>query len=370
MRQVFTLLCVLVAFHLQAQKLLEDEKALQMVKEGTDFIYNQQYGQAEKHIEKIGQKYKNHPVYPMMKAMNIYWKNIPVDAENKHYHVIKQYLSSTIELADQLLKKDKNDIEGIFFALIAHASNAQFYSEEEKYLKAINEAKKAYTYIKKGFDLTDESPEFYFSTGLYNFYREQYPETKPIYKSLVWIFPSGDKELGIEQLELATRKAIFTKAEASSWLTHIQLRYMDKPEEAIRHAKTLLEQYPNNLHFKKNYTETLIAVQNYKEAQPFINDLMDSPGDFYQMVAKVFKGICTEKKQKDYTKAKKIYETALEESEKLGKVTNNYKSYAYAGLARIADKQGDTEKAREHYKKALELAEYKIIKQEAKEYLD
>lgn len=45
-----------------------------------------------------------------------------------------------------------------------------------------------------------------------------------------------------------------------------------------------------------------------------------------------------------------------------------YHAMAYAGLARIADRAGDKRLARSHYKKSLELAEYKRNIAEAKNY--
>ncbi|MEZ0611599.1 hypothetical protein ACAW74_24015 [Fibrella sp. WM1] len=42
-------------------------------------------------------------------------------------------------------------------------------------LKAVGESRKAYVYMKDGFQLMDKNVEFYFSTGLYNYYVERYP---------------------------------------------------------------------------------------------------------------------------------------------------------------------------------------------------
>jgi Tfp pilus assembly protein PilF len=42
---------------------------------------------------------------------------------------------------------------------------------------------------------------------------------------------------------------------------------------------------------------------------------------------------------------------------------------AYAGLARLAAREGKKEEARHSYRKALELAEYESTRREAKNYL-
>ena len=61
-------------------------------------------------------------------------------------------------------------------------------------------------------------PDFYFFTGLYNYYREAYPEAHPIYKVLAFLFPRGDREKGSAELQNAGANSIMLKAEAYSFL--------------------------------------------------------------------------------------------------------------------------------------------------------
>ena len=70
--------------------------------------------------------------------------------------------------------------------------------------------------MKTGFDLMHKNPEFYYTTGLYNYYREQYPESHPGYKTVVWVLAGGDKEKGLQLLHKASKEALFTKTEATN----------------------------------------------------------------------------------------------------------------------------------------------------------
>ena len=61
--------------------------------------------------------------------------------------------------------------------------------------------------------------DFYFFTGVYNYYREAYPEAYPVYKPLALLFPKGSKTKGLEDLLIASKNSIFLKAEAFSFLS-------------------------------------------------------------------------------------------------------------------------------------------------------
>ena len=87
------------------------------------------------------------------------------------------------------------------------------------------------------------------------------------------------------------------------------------------------------------------------------------------MSGEIFYGIYLEKHVKDLGRAKVWYEKSLVSGEQLGARSENKKSLAQAGLARIAHAQGESEAARVHYRKALKLAQYDEVKNEAKRYL-
>jgi len=209
-------------FLLSAQTpLLENKEAMDLIKKGTFHIYNTDYKKAKVYIDQLQKLLPKHPAAPMMYALNINWSQFPLETDTDEFAALKNHLLTALERTEVKLEKDEDDIEGIFFAMAIHSWLAQFYDEDGSTFKALGSAKRAYNYMKKGFDLTDRSPEFYFSTGLYNYYRVQYPESNPVYKPFMWFFRNGDKALGLKQLKIASAKALFTRAEASMYLAHL-----------------------------------------------------------------------------------------------------------------------------------------------------
>lgn len=349
--------------------LLDQPYALEIVKKGLFHIYNTESKRAEEYIRQVEALMPGHPVGPMMRALNTNWGSNPLEIGSEEFRKLNGFLQLSMDRTDQLLQNDPRDMEAVFFAMAINSWLAQFYDEDGATLKALNAAKKAYHYMKLGFEMLEQSPEFYFSTGLYNYYRVQYPESNPIYKPFMWFFRSGDKELGLAQLQRASEEATFTKAEASMYLAHLNLRYELKPQAAIKFSRHLVEQYPKNVFFKINYTEALLAGDKYQQAFPIIQKLVQEDKSFYKMSGEIFYGLYLEKYARDLQKAGKWYQQSLQTGNDLGRRADNKKSLAYAGLARIAHAQGQAETARAHYRQAHKLAQYHIVKDEAKAYL-
>lgn len=70
--------------------------------------------------------------------------------------------------------------------MAGHGYIALIHNYNNEKMKAASEAKKAYDYVMDGFKYMQHNPEFYFSSGLYNYYMIRYPEDHPIVKPVVF----------------------------------------------------------------------------------------------------------------------------------------------------------------------------------------
>lgn len=354
---------------LAQQILAERKEEVAITKKALDQIYNFNFDSAEATISALQTRTGEHPAISLLHALHVYWKNLPLEKGSDAYFTYQKLLNKTAEQAEDYLAKDDENLEGVFFSLAAYGYLASFYAEEGSILKAIDHARKAYSSLKKGFKLKEEFNEFYFTTGLYNYYREKYPENHPAYKSFAWIFASGDKKLGLDQLRTAATEALFTGVEAFYYLFHIHLRYEKDPEAAMGFSRKLVEKHPGNLAFQAYHAEALAATGHYTEAGKIAQRLIDSNHNFYLLPGSLLTGIVLEKRDQEYELAEEYYRRAIEITKNAGFDTNHYASMAWAGLARIEDRRGNKSKAREYYSKALQLSGYDIVTDEAKEYL-
>lgn len=363
------LLLIFPSFLLSAQKLSQNPLALELAKKSIEKMYNLETEESVAIANKLEKICPGHPAPTFLKALNVYWSSMPVHSQSKNYNKFVDHLNETLQRAEKLLEKDKENEEGIFFSLAAHGYLTQIYAEEKNHLKAFKEVKNAYSYMKTGFDLLHKSPEFYYTTGLYNYYREQYPESHPGYKAFVWVLAGGDKEKGLQQLHKASNEALFTKTEAINYSAIIHLRYEANAKNAEQYASKIVRLFPGNYLYRAVYSETLLNLGKYWEAIPHINQLVSSKDPFFKMIGSVYHGIRVEKHEKKLSEAKEIFYKMIEDSQEIPVKTDHYVSMAYLGLGRIYLKEGDKDKAKEYFKKTLNLSNYPSIKNEAEQAL-
>ena len=142
------------------------------------------------------------------------------------------------------------------------------------------------------------------------------------------------------------------------------------PVEARGHrsgSQSYRPTYPNNLAYTMQHTEALIASGKYEEAIPKIEILRKNADRTYQLAADVFEGVIMEKYKKNDKLAAGFYWASFKFQHD-EHYTKNYHAMAYAGIARIYNRQNDKIKAKEFYKKCLDIADYKGIKEEAEAF--
>jgi len=353
-----------ISFSAKAQ-VLNDPATIKTVQNALDHIYNYEFDDAELVIKQVEKKYPNHPVTLILDSFILYWKYLPIKdhpAKSKEYI---QKLNVCLEAINKKFGKNSSDPEAVFYTMVARGYMAMMYNYRGEMMSAAGEGKKAYNAFSEGMNLMNKNPEFYFTSGMYNYYVELYPELHPMVKPLMFFFKDGDKALGLKQIDTGTRLGVITKAEACYYLAHIYLKYELKPEKAAVYTERLVGLYPKNPVYVMRNTEALLSSGNYDGAAKHINTLKRYPNGFFPLAMHTFQGIVFEKDAKNDSAAQKEYLLALKTPHD-DQYTKEYYAMAYAGLARIANRAGNKAKAKEYYKKVLEKAEYKSVIREAK----
>lgn len=356
---------------LYAQATMLDDKEMQeVISTGLDYMYNMDFEKAESKFKRVGEKYPSHPAYELLQYMSLTWEVLYNNSfKQKAPHGLA-LLESALKKADRMLKKNHNDAEGIFFTLAGRASIALYYSQTNETVKSVNEARKAYSLIKKADQWKEKLIDFNFPVGLYNYYVEQYPENHPVFKPFMFFFYKGNKQQGLKMLDKCSREGIFSKTESTNYLSHIYLRYEENYVQALRYTKPLIEKYPNNLYFKINHCEALIGNKQYKEAEFVAYGLYQSDKLLAQIAAYTYYGLLNEKHFKEPEKAKTFFLKAISLSQKSEIPIQDFTGQCYAGLGRYYHSKGQQDKAVEAYEKCLDVTDYLSLQKEANQYLD
>jgi hypothetical protein len=354
--------------NLTAQEfILDDRPLVEKINHTLDLIYNFEFQEAYKEIDDLERRLGNHPANHFLRSMILYWRERPFEIDTEPYINYIYELEKAIELASVFLDDEKLREEGEFYTLAGYALLTDFYNETGSRMKAIGAAKKAYSSLKEGFDLKEKFPDFYFSSGVYNYYREKYPELHPFYKTFMWLFVEGNKELGLEQLKIASEKAVFTQREALIYLFHLYLRYENNPEAALPYTEILLHRFPNNIMFKCLHVEALIYARNNNIPEGMIDSLIQDSRTLFQLAGNIFKGLIAEQSN-DISKAQQYLDSAFDLYEKMDKDYAHYLGLIYTGMARVALKKKDYEVAENYYKLASKTDPYVPVREEAEKY--
>jgi hypothetical protein len=238
-----------------------------------------------------------------------------------------------------------------------------FYSENNLTREAIPLATSTYQLIMRSFNYTSTYNDFYFFTGLYNYYRETYPEVYPIYKAVAFLLPKGDKIKGLNELNIVATNSIFLKAEASSFLSAIYSSFENDFRKASNYSKSLHELYPNNPQYLAIYSKNLLLTKKYDEAENHIISASGQFSDKSYLHAEfiILNGILHEKKYHNTKIAEQYYLEGIEELSVFGHHGNEFSAYGYFGLSRVSDNSVDKNVRKSYRKKALELADFENI---------
>jgi hypothetical protein len=174
-----------------------------------------------------------------------------------------------------------------------------------------------------------------------------------------FLFPSGDRIKGLQELQIAFERSIFLKAEASSYLSSGYKYFENEFSRASYFSKTLYNEYRQNFIYKARCIEDLLLNGKYDEAEKLIVQAKSTTNNrFYQALITIFNGIVDEKKYHDLKRAEQEYSAGAKEISSFGNYGSQYEAYAYFGLSRLSAINNDRHNQKFYRRKALELTDF------------
>jgi hypothetical protein len=345
---------------LQGQ-ILKDTAAINLLKRGVDDIYNFRFDDARDISQKLYQSFPEHPVVFLFNGMIKYWENYPLIPSSPVSGSYENDMTSCIRVCEET-NNPPDYAEYLLSNLGARGMLLMYYADNNLSEKVIPLTKSTYRYLRQSFGYTFVYPDFYFFTGLYNYYREAYPDAHPIYKMLAFLFPKGDRTRGLEEMQTASRLSIMLKGETSSFLSYIYISFENDYQQAFIYSESRHLLYPANLAYLADYIKTLLLLKRYDDAEIIIGSSDGEVGNsYFQAQLSIFNGILQEKKYHDYAQAKKYYSKGIGDLSAFGYYGNEYTAYAFFGLSRISDIDNQKHNKKVYRKKALELTSYKKV---------
>lgn len=342
-------------------QILKDSTSIKRIKKGIDYVYNFDFKGANKANEEFMKLYPGHPVTYFFRGMITYWENYPLSPASAGHTSFEEDMRKCIELCEKN-KDPASEAEILLVNLCARGLLLLYLIDNDLSLQVFPIASSTYQCIRRSFDFTSHYSDFYFFTGVYNYYREAYPEAHPVYKTLAFLFPKGSKSKGLEDLEIVAENSIILKAESYTFLSEIFLAFENNFQKAAFYSKNLNVIYPGNPEYKSSYIKNLLLIKQYDEAEKqLLSSAAFLRNKYFQAQVSIFNGILQEKKYRNFKQAQQLYIRGIKDISNFRSYGEEFAAYAYFGLSRISSSNGDDKNQKIYRKLALKLADYKSI---------
>jgi len=326
--------------------------------------YNFSFFRAREIQEDLLNLTPTHPAPLFLEALIVYWENFPLLPKDKASEKFVDLMNRVIHMAEGYIDKEDLHLEGVFFDLFGRAFKAMYWADNGKAGKLVPDLRTMYKHTREGMELKDQFSEFYFSTGLYNYYIEAYPEAHPVYKPMLSFMKKGDKTLGLKQLNLAISHSIFLKVESMLFMSLIQLNYEDDLNTASIYADRLNRDYPHNIYYQGHLVTILLHQHRYKQVNQVLESMRLQNDTYSSMIRLMANAFMAEKKDGDSRQAGIDYRKTIELADSFGSFANQFKAIAFMGLSRLHNKKDLPGEARRYARKASSLTAYKFILEE------
>lgn len=256
----------------QAQ-VFDDAHFRALAAQGLDATYDCAFERADAVFQQLEAEYPTHPAPQFLLATNRWWQSY--QSTTPHFHA---YIDSTVQrclaLNEAHLKDSPHQLEYTFFAYMGHALHARLATLRQEWWAAANRGRKALPFLDDCLAYTSESPEFFFAAGIYHYYAETYPKAHFYVRPFMVFFPSGDAELGVQELEQAIAVPNFTRLEAMYYLSYIYLEPAARDEgKALRVSAQLYREHPLNPWFACEYARVRVHLGQHAAALPTLDSL-------------------------------------------------------------------------------------------------
>lgn len=358
---VFVLLISICDSGIDAQ-ILGDSAAISLIKAGIDKVYNFQFGEADEIYSEIKRLYDDHPVNYLFHGIMVYWQNYPMLSSSASRNIFEEDLRKCIRICEKKTYSKDHEAEAVLGNLCARGLLLLFYTDNDMSANVISVSTGTYKYLMRAFDYNTIHSDLYYFTGLYNYYREAYPEIHPIYKPVAALFPPGNMQTGLAELNISAKNGIIMSAESQSILSWIYTFYENDSRKALNYTGNLYRLYPFNLFFKSLYIKNLLLLKNYDEAENYLEmSPEESQNAYYCAQVRVFSGIIQEKKYQNNEMAYKLYEEGFNMLDQFKDYGKEFSAYALFGMSRINELAGNKADARKQRRKAMDLASFKDV---------
>jgi hypothetical protein len=217
------------------------------ISSGLETLYNFNFNSSDKTFNSIIKSYPDHPAGYFYKSISRLW--FYLDSKNEKF--LDEFIlltDSVIEKSETVLQADSSDEFTLFILGSAYANRTFAFTRDESYFDAVLAARKFHSIFNELLVKDSLYYDAYTGKGLFNFAISQAPQTWSWAINLAGM--TGDKQVGLDYLETASKKGKLSKIDAQFYLSQIYSEFLLKYSQAKKLLNELNLRYPKNLLFR------------------------------------------------------------------------------------------------------------------------
>ena len=289
----------------------------------------------------------------------------------KTQETMLRFIGEALAKGEKWVGKDPKDGDAFLAIALAKLAKIRWLIGQKRYFAMAQEAQNIWDYLEKARELDPGNYDIYFPMGLLHFHLDHLPGFTRFLSSL--FITSGDRQKGLQELELAATKGEILKELAQAELCSAYSNFEKQPARALPLAKNLIQKYPRNYNLLFSLASILSDLGHTDEASsvareiengiksgtpPFRSELWPR---YFQIIGKIHFD------RGEYARASEYFNQAIQD---VSPYNARVRALALLRLGIIHDVRKERKKAEDYYRKALEVEGGEGLAQvAAKEYL-
>ncbi|HEX3130153.1 MAG TPA: tetratricopeptide repeat protein [Thermoanaerobaculia bacterium] len=230
--------------------ILADPWFQEQARVGLNYLYDMDFGAADSIFSEITARYPDHPVGPYLQALLPWWA-IQIEPDDPSQDpAVFEAMENVLDVCDRRLRKNPGDLDALFFKAGAHALRGRLHADRRNWLRAARDGQQALKTLQEVRKRDPNNDDLYFGIGLFDYLADEVPKQYRVLRPFARLFPKGDKDRGITELERAMRKGQFVSAEAAYSLLQIHYIFEKDYQASLRYAQWLRARHPDNSIFQ------------------------------------------------------------------------------------------------------------------------
>jgi tetratricopeptide (TPR) repeat protein len=352
-----------------------DEKIIK----GIDHVYKLEFDSANTIFQGFVDSDPKDPTGFFFLAMTEWWKIYlnKDDRSNDDNYLAK--VDRCVKICEERLDENENNDWATFLLGGVIGYRGFMNVMRDNWLKAIDDGKQGLNLIQKSYEQNPSNKDAILGLGIYNYAVDYVVERYPFLKAVLFFFPKGNKELGLQQLRDCADNGRFSKTEATVTLAYIHLSYEKNYIEAQKYSQKLVSTYPNNPVFERFLGKCYVGLSNMNSGAELYKAMIakaDSnlPGynnNYIRREANYYLGVCVSR-MGNLDDALKYYETAINICKSIDKEGEESPYYVFSllGSGVIYEQKGNKPEAIKYYDRVLNMRDVENSKETAQRFKD